>query len=853
MDEAMSEGQPRVLVAERDDVTRRLIEAALAGAGYAVTSVACGEIAVRDFWSPPCDMALLAVDLPGLDGFQVCAHLRQDAGPELPVLLLASAHDAASIERGFEAGATDFVARPVNPVLIVQRVRHLMRGFRHLKRLRFSEQRLNEAQRLARIGHWELDLLRNRLTWSGEIYRIFEIDPSRFAASYEAFLDAIHPHDREAVNAAYQRSLQTRTPYEISHRLLLPGGRIKYVHERCETTFDDQGRALVSIGTVQDVTERKLQELEVVAARNQLKDTLEAIPDLLCESDLDGMLLHVQIPKLMSLPPGYDALLGRRVSELLPAEGSDVCLTALREAWETGSSHGAQVCVPLPRGERWFELAVSRKSAMGGDAPRLIVLARDISDRKEAEQKIARLAYFDTLTGLPNRPSFADQLDTEIARAREHGEQLAVVLLDLDGFKNVNDTLGHDTGDLLLKWVAERMRTTLRSGDLVARAELGSRQPVALARQGGDEFTVLLPHLQDSDDVLAVLHRIGAQLRRPFMLGDREVALTASMGVALFPQDGEDAATLLKHADTAMYHAKRSGRDNCQFYSATLTQAAVRRLELESDLRLALEKQAFFLEYQPQLDLRTGRLQGVEALIRWRHPEKGLISPMEFIPAAEENGLIVPIGDWVLRTACGDAARWAADGVPLKVAVNVSARQLKVPDLPARIGSILERAGLPAHGLELEVTEGVLMEDTEATLATLDGLRRLGVGISLDDFGTGFSSLSYLKRLPLSNLKVDRSFVSGLPDDQDSLAIVHAIVSLARHLGFTVTAEGIETLAQARILRDLSCEFLQGYYIARPVPAEQIPALVARACPSETRTGAMLDTDDGQGLRMIRP
>jgi predicted signal transduction protein with EAL and GGDEF domain len=366
----------------------------------------------------------------------------------------------------------------------------------------------------------------------------------------------------------------------------------------------------------------------------------------------------------------------------------------------------------------------------------------------------------------------------------------------------------------------------VRPADVVARVD-ASEEEIELARLGGDEFTVLVPHLRGAEDVLGVAHRIHEEMRRPFRLEGKDVVLTTSIGISVFPDDGEDGATLLKHADTAMYHAKDQGRDNCQFYSASLTQQALRRLDLENNLRRALQRDEFFLLYQPQFDLETGRVESVEALIRWQHPEQGLVSPLDFIPAAEENGLIVPIGEWVMRTACADARRWEQEGHSLRVAVNLSARQFRDPDLAERIGLILAASGLSADRMELEVTEGSLMEDTEATLATLNRLTEMGLRLSLDDFGTGYSSLSYLKRLPLNNVKVDRSFVRGLPLDHDNLAIVRAIVSLARNLGFTVTAEGVESLEQARCLQDLACDTLQGYFIGRPVGADEISGLVS--------------------------
>ncbi len=389
----------------------------------------------------------------------------------------------------------------------------------------------------------------------------------------------------------------------------------------------------------------------------------------------------------------------------------------------------------------------------------------------------------------------------------------------------------------MLQAVADRLRNAVRPADLVARVELGEVE-VELARLGGDEFTLLLPQLPNSENSLMVAQRIHELMHRPFILEGREVIVTASIGIAIYPDDGADAASLLKHADTAMYHAKEQGRDNCKFYSTSLTEEAMRRLDMESSLRLALERDEFFLLYQPQLDIASGRIRSLEALIRWQHPQRGLIAPMEFIPLAEENGLIIPIGEWVLRTACAEAMRWHVAGQTLRVAVNLSAVQFRNAGLVEQVAAILRETGLAAEWLELEVTEGALMEDSAATLETLRSLRALGLQLSLDDFGTGYSSLSYLQRLPLSNLKVDKSFVSGLPHDRANLAIVRAIVSLAKNLGFTVTAEGIETREQAMMLGDLASDMLQGYYFSKPVPPAEITALLTRQWSLQDSDGA---------------
>ncbi len=447
--------------------------------------------------------------------------------------------------------------------------------------------------------------------------------------------------------------------------------------------------------------------------------------------------------------------------------------------------------------------------------------------RKEAEDKTFKLAYFDSLTGLPNRQSFLERLNREVAISGREESRFAILFMDLDGFKGINDTMGHNSGDLILQWAADRLQSGIRPYDVVSR-ENADETEVKLARLGGDEFTALIPNIAHPEDALIVAHRIRELMRRPFMLEGREVVLTASIGIAVYPDDGVDASSLLKHADTAMYHAKEKGRDNCQFYSSSLTQRAQHRLTLETNLRHALACNEFSLLYQPQFDMKSGRIQSFEALIRWNHPEQGIVSPMDFIPIAEENGLIIPIGEWVLRTACADAARWQQEGLGLRVAVNLSPMQFKDPGLINTVLDILSETELKPEWLELEITEGAVMEDSGTTLATLKAFSALGVQIALDDFGTGYSSMSYLKRMPLNNLKVDQSFVKGLPHDRDNQAIVGAILSMAKHLGFSVTAEGVETLEQVHALKDMDCDTLQGYYFSRPITAADIPALLSK-------------------------
>lgn len=582
--------------------------------------------------------------------------------------------------------------------------------------------------------------------------------------------------------------------------------------------------------------QQSLQALRTADARTSA--ILRAIPDLLFELDSDGRYIDYHSPRSEMLLAPAESFIGKTLVEVMPADAAQVCMSALEIAAEKGASSGQQFQLQSPQGAFWFELSVSRKDNAPGQRPNFIVLSRDITERKEAEQKITRLAFFDGLTGLPNRISFVERVDREIGRAKRTGDKLGVLFMDLDGFKTINDTMGHSAGDLALQWAAERLRQGIRPADMVSRTTSGwgglPTGEVELARLGGDKFTALIIDVKRPQDALVVAHRILKVMRRPFMLHDREVMLTASVGIAMYPQDGEDAATLLKHADTAMYLAKDVGRDNCQFYSSSLTEMALKRMALESDLRLALERGEFSLVYQPQVDVATGCVGAVEALLRWTRAAHGSVPPVEFITVAEQCGLILPIGQWVLRTACDDAARWQRTGLDVRVAVNLSPQQFKDPNLVKMVADTLAKSGLRPESLELEITEGAVMEDTIATMATLHAFRKSGVRIALDDFGTGYSSLSYLKRMPLNSLKVDQSFVRGIPGDVENLAIVRAILVMAGSLALSVTAEGVETLEQAQALKVMSCSFLQGFFFSKPVVAEHVPYLL--------RQSWMLDT-----------
>jgi diguanylate cyclase (GGDEF)-like protein/PAS domain S-box-containing protein len=456
--------------------------------------------------------------------------------------------------------------------------------------------------------------------------------------------------------------------------------------------------------------------------------------------------------------------------------------------------------------ERWVQFSASSID-FGGRAAALGT-AFDITERKRAEEQIRNLAYHDALTGLPNRLLFQDRLSVAVAQAHRLGHRVAVLFLDVDRFKMINDSLGHSRGDRLLQQVSERLSLCVREGDTVARL-------------GGDEFTLILPGLLKAEDVAKVADKILESLRQPFQLEGRELYVTASIGVSLFPDDGRDTETLLKYADTAMYRAKEQGRDGYQLYQVGMTETAVSRLAAESSFRRAAAQKELVVYYQPLCEIGSGSVYGVEALLRWHSPDSGVIPPSEFIGLAEVTGLILPIGGWVLKTACAQVVEWHRQGHEgLALSVNLSARQFLQPDLVAQVKSALQESALPPHLLELEITETSAMQNAESTVETLYELKALGVRVAIDDFGVGHSSLGYLKRLPIDSLKIDHSFVRDITTDPDDAAIATAVIALAHTLKLTVVAEGVETTEQLAFLRDRRCDRMQGYLLSPPLPAD---------------------------------
>lgn len=552
-------------------------------------------------------------------------------------------------------------------------------------------------------------------------------------------------------------------------------------------------------------------------AELQSRQLLDSVPDPAWLRDTTGRYIAVNSAYLGLCGKPREEVIGKRLEDVWPARMAAAFFAIDAKIIATGIPERDVGSQRRPDGKlRHYEYELTPLRDEFGRVASIAGFARDVTERQEAAEQIQFLVGHDTLTTLPNRVSLQSTMARAVAEGRGRNTLIALLLLDVDHFKDVNDTLGPGGGDHILFEIAGRLKETVMEKDTVSR-------------QGGDEFAILINDCGSTAMIAVIAERILDALRRPLLIDGCEIALTASIGISLYPDDGDNFDALLKNADTALYTAKDAGRDNYRFFESEMNALIGERMRLEHDLRQALVRHELFLNYQPQYDALTGRMVGVEALLRWQHPQHGIILPSRFIPIAEETGLIVTIGEWVLEEACRQNAAWQAAGYgPLTVAVNLSARQLVLPGLSAMVSAVLTRNMLDPLLLELEITESVLMHDTDRALRVLGELREIGIKISIDDFGTGYSSLNYLKRLPLDTLKIDQSFVRDLPQDGNDVAITQAIIAISAKLGLTVIAEGVETRAQYEFLRANGCNQVQGFYFSRPRPPDEIPAAFNR-------------------------
>lgn len=687
-----------VLIVDDDPGIRLLMKYALQNKDVTIYEADSGEQALALFNDISPDIILLDVSMPGMSGFECCKKLKStDKGLQCAIVMVTALDKPQDIETAFEAGATDFMTKPLKWPLFSHRVRYILKANKTLLALSRNQSKLSKAQSIANLGYWEWDFHSPFLDCSTELFLMLGLTDVESKVSLKSALKYVHPEDRGLLIQSLRQALIENKSYDIEYRIIRTDGEILVFHDRTDS----------------------IQEY------------------------------------------GYRRIIGT---------------------------------------------------------------LHDVTAQKRSEKEISYYAYYDTLTKLPNRRLFLNQFEASLAVAKRRSEKVCLLFIDLDHFKNVNDSFGHHIGDQVLSEAADRIKNAVRVSDIVSVGEVNNK----VARLAGDEFTVLLCEVNAVESSVIIAQRIINDFSKPFLLDQHTVYVTVSIGIAFYPDDSDNVQELLQHADVAMYHAKDSGRNNYQFFSEDLNVYLKNRIAIENDLRTALEHNEFVLYYQPQFWNDKTRIIGFEALLRWQHPIKGLLSPDAFIEIAEASGLIVPIGKWVLEEACKQAALWARQGEKnYRMAVNLSALQFNHKQLSEQVVAALEMSGLDPCLLELEITESAIIQNITDTLGVLVSLKKLGINLAIDDFGTGYSSLNYLKNFPIDTLKVDKSFIDQIVTNKKDAAIAQTILQLADNLGLLSIAEGVETEAQLMGLKNMGCTQFQGFYFSKPLPADMVDVLIS--------------------------
>jgi len=816
MDGRVIEGKKSlILVVDDSKYMRFKLRQVLENDGYTVIEAENGVQALSAFEQYRPEIILMDCMMPVMDGFSACTRLQElPGGDHVPVIMITKLDDDKDVDLAFKAGATDYITKPIHWAVLRHRVRRMLHARHAEASLEQSEAFNRTLIKHALDGIITIDahgLIQSFNPASERIfgYRYWDVIGQDINLLMPDFYSEYNTCSTGGQSAGkYQGAGAIR---EISGRRK-DGSALILELTISEFYFGEQWLTVI----LRDITERKRAEEALRESEERYRALTENTYDLISEIDSSERYLYLSpnYQDVLGYEPGE--LIGYRVIDLIHPEDSPAVKAAFRRVFEHSTIGQVLYRFMHKNGElRWFESTGKTYQTASGES-RVVFVSRDITERQRYEETIRHQAFHDALTGLPNRMLFKDRLTLEIAHAKRSKQMLAILFLDLDRFKLINDTLGHGVGDQLLKIVAGRLIGYVREDDTVARL-------------GGDEFTVLLPEISQEENAAKVARKILEAIREPVYIGDHELYITTSIGVALYPNDGEDAESLLKNADTAMYRAKEKGKNNYQLYTPAMNAKAFERLAMENGLRRALERKEFVLYYQPKVNINTGKIIGMEALLRWQAPDRSLIPPGDFIPMAEDTGLIVPIGEWVLRTACAQNKAWQdASFPPIRVAVNLSARQFQLQNLVEVISRILKETGLDPCWLELEITESVAMQNAEYTVKMLQELKEMGIQLAIDDFGTGYSSLSYLKRFPISKLKIDKSFVNEIGTAQDNEAIASTVIVLGQSLKLGVVAEGVENEVQYDFLKQHQCDEMQGFLFGKPVPPEEFEKLIFR-------------------------
>ena len=843
----------RILIAEDDEDSRVLLQSALESEDYAVECASNGLQALEMARRSPPDMIISDILMPEMDGYSLCEAVKRDAElKHIPFVFYTATFVEPKDEKlALALGASRFIVKPLEVQDFLNTIEEVLNEHKQ-HRLTIPEHPSGDAISLEqlhteRLLHKldkklkELENERVVLEQSEDRYRRlvestaavpWELDPTDWRFTYvgpqaidllgyplDTWYEAgfweehVHADDREWAASYCREFVERGEHHEFEYRMIAADGRIVWILDSVSVVTNAAGTTTLQ-GFMFDVTERIAAEEKV----RKLSQAVEQSPASIIITDADGIIEYVN-PKFTSVT-GYHAkeVLGKSPNILKSGRMPDGLYEQMWKSIAAGREWQGELYNRKKNGQLYWEhSSISPIRGHNGSITHYLAVKEDISVRKEYEQRLLRQANYDDLTGLPNRVLALDRLSQSLLRSkREHG-MVALLFVDLDQFKNVNDTQGHEAGDRLLIQAAERLRECVRDGDTIARL-------------GGDEFLVILPTVDAVSDAEVVAEKVLIAFSHSFALDGKEFFITASIGITLYPMDGGDPQTLLRNADAAMYQAKESGRNTYRFFTREMNERAVMRLEMESYLRRALERNELSVFFQPLVDLGSGQVIGGESLLRWQSPVLGSVPAEQFVPLAEESGLIVPIGEWVLKTVCQQAKAWQAPGQPpLRVSVNVSSRQFREPNFANFVANCLQEAGLPADYLELEITEHLLLEDIAETHRQLNELGAMGIGLTIDDFGTGYSSLSYLKRFPFDRLKIDRAFVRDVTTDEEDAALASAIIAMAHSLGLKVIGEGVETGEQLQFLRSHGCDMCQGYYFSHPVSFDEFSQVLTNA------------------------
>lgn len=690
--------------------------------------------------------------------------------------------------------------------------------------------RLSEAQSIAHLGSWSTNLSTKEHHWDDEIFRILGEEPQSFAPTYRHLLQRMTPRSRIEVSREIGLVFSgQKAHYKGKVEIIRKDGSIAYIEVQSRIIYDEKGNAVSLVGTTLDISKQSILEEQLREESALLKSIINTVPHRIFWKDLNSRYLGAN--KLFAKDANVkheDALIGLYDSDMPWIDQADAYREDDQEVMRTGMSklEFEESQTHDDGSVIWVSTSKVPLVNENGEIFGVLGTYHDITAKKEHEKMLAshrdalqHQATHDMLTGLPNRTLFLDRLNQSIYKANRHFSKVAVIFVDMDRFKEINDSFGHALGDEAIKEVAKRIAGAVRRSDTVARF-------------GGDEFVMILDDIKDSMAIVDILGKIMKSMNAPMEIGRHTLYVTLSMGVSLYPEDTILATDLLKNADAAMYKAKDSGRNTYEFYTEDMTAKVYKRITLEADMRRAIENEEYMIYFQPQINALTDMIVGMETLLRWEHKTLGFVPPDEFIPVAEDTGLIIPLGKWILEACMKQVVKWHSRGIkPGILSINLSMVQLQRPGFVSELITMLEETKCKAQWIEMEVTEGQVMKNPEQTIQTLEEISQLGIKIAIDDFGTGYSSLSYLKRFPIDRLKIDRSFIKDIPDDEEDIAITKAIIALAKSLNIEVIAEGVETQAQKDFLVENGCRYIQGYLYSKPVPLEEFEKMIERVPP----------------------